>query len=48
MKPSPSETAQNLLKLALDASIGDIVCIEAIVMKLTKNGTISQSTVFRH
>ncbi|XP_024390641.1 condensin-1 complex subunit CAP-D2 isoform X6 [Physcomitrium patens] len=45
MKPSPSETAQNLLKLALDASIGDIVCIEAIVMKLTKNGTISQSTV---
>ncbi|KAG0620104.1 hypothetical protein M758_4G189600 [Ceratodon purpureus] len=45
MKRSPSETALNLLTLALDASIGDLASIEALLIKFTGKGDISHGTV---
>lgn len=45
MKRSPSETALNLLMLTLDASIGDLASIEALVSKFTTKGEISHGTV---
>lgn len=45
MKRSPSETALNLITLTLDASIGDLASIEALVSKFTTKGDISHGTV---
>ncbi|KAG0630533.1 hypothetical protein M758_1G185600, partial [Ceratodon purpureus] len=45
MKRSPSETALNLLMLTLDASIGDLASIEALVSRFTTKGDISHGTV---
>lgn len=47
MKRSPSETALNLLMLTLDASIGDLASIEALVSKFTTKGEISHGTVLK-
>lgn len=47
MKRSPSETALNLLMLTLDASIGDLASIEALVSKFTTSGEISHGTVVK-
>ena len=47
MKRSPSETALNLLMLTLDASIGDLASIEALVNKFTVKGDISHGTVWK-
>jgi hypothetical protein len=45
IKESSSETALSLINLTLDATIGDLTSIEALVSKFTATGDISRSTV---
>ncbi|KAF6145391.1 hypothetical protein GIB67_034161 [Kingdonia uniflora] len=45
IKKSPSDTARNLLNLAIDSSIGDLAALEFLVDALVSKGDISISTV---
>ncbi len=45
IKESSSQTALSLINLTLDATIGDLTSIEALVSKFTATGDISRSTV---
>ncbi|KAK8916246.1 hypothetical protein KSP39_PZI022560 [Platanthera zijinensis] len=41
----PSETALNLLNLAINSSIGDLAAVECLICSLMSKGEISQSTI---
>jgi condensin complex subunit 1 len=45
IKESSSETALSLINLTLDATIGDLTSIEALVSKFTATGDISRSMI---
>ncbi|XP_043702705.1 condensin complex subunit 1 isoform X2 [Telopea speciosissima] len=45
IKKGPSETAKNLLNLAVDSSIGDLAALELLVDALVSKGDISNSTI---
>ncbi|XP_077218446.1 binding protein isoform X2 [Tasmannia lanceolata] len=45
IKTSPVETAQNLVNLAIESSIGDLAALEFIVGSLVSKGEISTSTI---
>ncbi|CAA6663531.1 unnamed protein product [Spirodela intermedia] len=45
LRKSPSETALNLLNLAIDSNIGDLAALEFIISSLVSKGEISMSTV---
>lgn len=45
IQKSPAETATNLIDLTLDANLGDLASIEALVSKFMGRGDIAESTV---
>ncbi|XP_042509695.1 condensin complex subunit 1 [Macadamia integrifolia] len=45
VKKGPTETAKNLLNLAVDSSIGDLAALELLVDALVSKGDISNSTI---
>uniref|UniRef100_A0A1D1Y9V6 Condensin-1 complex subunit CAP-D2 n=1 Tax=Anthurium amnicola TaxID=1678845 RepID=A0A1D1Y9V6_9ARAE len=45
IRKSPSETASNLLNLAVDSNIGDLAALEFMIGSLVSKGDISMSTI---